>query len=258
MMQSSTICPEDLSIVCEHVNFSYGKQEILKDISFSVGKGVTGILGTNGAGKTTVLSILSTLKKPKSGHVALLGHDLSRYSSVEGARKNLGFLPQHVEVMNFSSVQDNVAYAAWAHGVDEKHVEEATMRALSAVNLEDKASVKARKLSGGQRQRLGIACTIAHNPQIIILDEPTVGVDPLQRNDLRNLILHLGQSRTVILSTHLVDDIARIAQTLLILNSGNLSYCGPLADLDEVRACTSQSPTDVAESIEHAFARLGS
>lgn len=256
MMSAYTSLAEDPEISCKNLYFSYGRQEVLSNISFSLNHGVTGLLGINGAGKTTLLNILSTLKKPSTGHVSIAGNDLSSAKGIEDARKNLGFLPQHFEVMNFSSVHDNVAYAAWAHGVPENDVEEATTRALRSVNLDEKARIKARKLSGGQRQRLGIACTIAHNPRVIILDEPTVGIDPLQRNDLRSLIEDLGKTHTVILSTHLVDDVARIAQTLLILHSGKLSYSGAIADLDEVKNLNSSSPIDTATAIEQAFTRL--
>lgn len=247
---------EDKGIFCNHVRFSYGRQVVLNDVSFSIGKEVTGLLDVNGAGKTTLLNILSTLKKPTIGEVFIAGCDLSSHKGIEEARKKLGFLPQHFEVMNFSSVEDNVAYAAWSHGVSDSKVGEAVRRVIQSMNLEEKAKTKARKLSGGQRQRLGVACAIAHDPQIVILDESTVGVDPLQRNDLRALIKDLGKEHTVTLSTHLVDDIARIAQTLLILNNGRLAYDGSIADLEEVKKLKSDSPIDTATAIEHAFARL--
>lgn len=247
---------EQEEITCENIHFSYGRQEILNDISFSIGTGVTGLLGSNGAGKTTLLSILSTLKKPSQGKVSIAGYDISTRKGVENARARLGFLPQHFDVMNFSSVEDNVAYAAWSHGVAEKEVGNSVQRVLESVNLASKAKIKARKLSGGQRQRLGIACAIAHNPAVVILDEPTVGVDPLQRNDLRALIEELGRNHTVILSTHLVDDIARIAQTLLVLNNGCLAYNGLLENLPEIQENQSNSSIDKATAIEHAFARL--
>lgn len=247
---------EDKGIFCNHVRFSYGRQVVLNDVSFSIGKEVTGLLDVNGAGKTTLLNILSTLKKPTIGEVFIAGCDLSSHKGIEEARKKLGFLPQHFEVMNFSSVEDNVAYAAWSHGVSDSKVGEAVRRVIQSMNLEEKAKTKARKLSGGQRQRLGVACAIAHDPQIVILDESTVGVDPLQRNDLRALIKDLGKEHTVTLSTHLVDDIARIAQTLLILNNGRLAYDGSIADLEEVKKLKSDSPIDTVTAIEHAFARL--
>ncbi|EIT87784.1 ABC transporter ATP-binding protein [Parascardovia denticolens IPLA 20019] len=247
---------EDKGIFCNHVRFSYGRQVVLNDVSFSIGKEVTGLLDVNGAGKTTLLNILSTLKKPTIGEVFIAGCDLSSHKGIEEARKKLGFLPQHFEVMNFSSVEDNVAYAAWSHGVSDSKVGEAVRRVIQSMNLEEKAKTKARKLSGGQRQRLGVACAIAHDPQIVILDESTVGVDPLQRNDLRALIKDLGKEHTVTLSTHLVDDIARIAQTLLILNNGRLAYDGSIADLEEVKKLKSDSPIDTATAIEHAFARI--
>lgn len=247
---------EDKGIFCNRVRFSYGRQVVLNDVSFSIGKEVTGLLDVNGAGKTTLLNILSTLKKPTIGEVFIAGCDLSSHKGIEEARKKLGFLPQHFEVMNFSSVEDNVAYAAWSHGVSDSKVGEAVRRVIQSMNLEEKAKTKARKLSGGQRQRLGVACAIAHDPQIVILDESTVGVDPLQRNDLRALIKDLGKEHTVTLSTHLVDDIARIAQTLLILNNGRLAYDGSIADLEEVKKLKSDSPIDTATAIEHAFARI--
>jgi ABC-2 type transport system ATP-binding protein len=142
-----------------------------------------------------------------------------------------------------------VEYSAWAHGVPGTDVHDAGIAALRAVDLLNLSTRRARTLSGGQRQRLGIACATVHRPDLLLLDEPTVGVDPLQRTTLRDMIAALGRRSTVLLSTHLVEDVARLADHVMIMHGGRLAYSGDTDDL--VR--TVPEAEDRAEAIETAF-----
>ncbi|MDF7640183.1 ABC transporter ATP-binding protein [Bifidobacterium sp. ESL0784] len=239
---------------CRGVSFSYGRHPVLSDISFCLSPGITGLLGVNGAGKSTLIRLLATLRRPSSGSVEVAGQDVTaRAGSIE-ARRYLGYLPQSFEVMNFSTVEANVEYAAWAHGVDEQNVRAVTLETLKAVGLDELAKRRVRTLSGGQRQRLGIACATAHKPELLLLDEPTVGVDPLQRDALRGMIAELGKSSAILLSTHLVEDVARLADRVLIMDCGRLVFDGSVDDL------VAKVPTavDRTVAIETAFRMMAS
>ncbi|NMN01173.1 ABC transporter ATP-binding protein [Bifidobacterium sp. DSM 109958] len=224
----------DVGLVCSHVSFRYGRTQVLHDVSFSIGRGVTGLLGANGAGKTTLLNVLSTLRRPHEGHVVVAGHDASDARGRESARAGLGYLPQRFELMGCSTLEDNVAYAAWAHGLREDLIPRAVDDALAAVDLLDRRGMRARQLSGGQRQRLAIACATAHRPEVILLDEPTAGVDPMQRANIRTMVARLGERATVLLSTHIIDDVSRGADRLLIMVDGGIAYAGDIAGSDGV------------------------
>lgn len=237
-------------IACSNISFRYGKTQVLHDVSFGIGRGVTGLLGANGAGKTTLLCILSTLKQPLGGDVDIAGHDASTSRGREDARLSLGYLPQRYELMGFSTLEDNVAYSAWAHGVPEQQVPQAVCDALAAVDLLDRRRVRARRLSGGQRQRLAIACAVAHRPKVILLDEPTAGVDPMQRANIRDLAVRLGKRSSVLLSTHIIDDVSRGADRLLIMVDGRISHDGQVAELAD------GSDEDRTRAIEQLFLKV--
>ena len=240
----------DATVECRNLGFRYGRRDVFSDVSFTLMSGVVGLLGANGAGKTTLLTILATLRMPKSGQALLLGEDVTSVTGRERIRRSLGYLPQTVEVMGSSTVFDNVAYAAWAHGVDSSEVGYAVERALEAVGLMDVATLRARKLSGGQRRRLGIACAIAHQPRVLLLDEPTAGVDPLQRVRLHQLMTLIGKKSTVVVSTHLADEAARVADYLLIMRDGGLAFAGSPQMLSEC----GMPGMDVARVIETVMA----
>ncbi|MCI9888533.1 ATP-binding cassette domain-containing protein [Micrococcales bacterium 31B] len=222
----------DHIVECKNVQFSYRKRAVLNDISFGVSAGINGILGPNGAGKTTLFSLLTTLREPASGSIKIMGHSMSSPDGRKVARAHLGYLPQKYNLMGFSSCSANVEYAAWANGVDARDCKAAAQRALETVDLGSHASSKARTLSGGMRQRLGIACAIAHQPKLLILDEPTVGLDPLQRVELRANLATIAATTCVILSTHIVDDIERIAQRVLVLRNGKFVFDESVSSLE--------------------------
>lgn len=216
---------------CRDLVKRYGRRVVLDVDSLAFAPGVTSLLGANGAGKTTLMSIVATVTRPTAGRVTVAGADLGTSDGVQSARRSLGFLPQHFEVLSGSSVADNVAYAAWAHGVAAADVGSCIETVLRDVGLSERRGDRARVLSGGQRQRLGIACAVAHRPAVLLLDEPTVGLDPVQRVGVRRLVTALAASATVVLSTHLVDDAADLSARIVVLRDGRVAFDGPTADL---------------------------
>lgn len=210
----------------QDLHFRYRKAPALTGVTLTIGPGVTGVLGPNGAGKTTLISIFSTLLTGFDGSATLAGNDLATASGRRAARRSLGYLPQTFDVMDTARVRDNVEYSAWARGVPEERCQIAAEHALQAVDLLDRSHDRARRLSGGMRQRLGLACAIAHRPKILLLDEPTVGLDPEQRVRIRTLLHELGRKTAVLLSTHLVEDVASAADRVLVMNQGRLVFSG--------------------------------
>ena len=210
-----------LSVRVQGLVAGYGRKRVLHGIDWDVHTGVTGLLGPNGAGKTTLLSVLVGLLRPSAGSVAVMG---------EGAR--LGFVPQRFSFAGGMRLVDAISYTAWINGVEHGEREVAARRALAAVDLTDKSGDRVRTLSGGERQRAGIAAGLAHDPDVLILDEPTVGLDAGQRWRVRDLIAELGQTRPVILSTHLLEDVSYLCERVGVISSGRLVFDGTVADLE--------------------------
>lgn len=168
------------------VTHRYGRRVALADATLDLPVGVTGLLGPNGAGKSTLMKLLATAMPLQTGSVAVGDVPLVR-DNLTAVRRQLGYLPQRFEVMGWSTVRRNVEYAAWAHGLPSREAGERADRALVLLGLSDRAGSRARALSGGVRQRLGLACALVHEPRVLVLDEPTVGLDPAQRRGLRAL-----------------------------------------------------------------------
>lgn len=214
------------------VSFSYGRKVVLRDVTWRFNRGVTGLLGPNGAGKTTLLSLLVTLSRPKSGKIVVAGHDLGTTRDRAEARKLLGFVPQRFSLAAEMRVHDCVAYAGWMHGLPERDCDGAAESALEEVGLKELARRRVRGLSGGERQRLGLAAALAHDPAIVLLDEPTVGLDPGQRLRLRERIAAIGKDRTVVISSHLLEDIEHLCGRVAVIANGRLVFDGATNELD--------------------------
>lgn len=240
-------------VECVRLTKTYRNTIALHETTVTLLPGVTSLLGANGAGKTTLMSIIATLTRPTAGRVKVAGRSLERSGDIETARTMIGYLPQSFELMGGASVTDNVAYSAWAHGVPADDVGRYVARALGDVGLEDRKRARSRTLSGGQRQRLGIACAVAHRPSIILLDEPTVGIDPVQRVGVRRLVATLGKDATVLLSTHLVDDAAELAARTLVLKEGKVVYDGTTQQLADR---TDHGTGDRTRALESALMEL--
>jgi ABC-2 type transport system ATP-binding protein len=232
---------EHVIVAFEDVSYSYGRKQALIDLSWTVSAGITGLVGPNGAGKSTMLALLVGLRKPKSGRITVDGTD--------GSRGRVGYLPQRFSLVPSMTVRNTVAYSAWLNGLDRRAAGDAADRALELVDMTDRADVAVRTLSGGLRQRAGIAAAVAHEPRIVVLDEPTVGLDPGQRVRIRRVIERIGQDRTVVLSTHLVEDVVSLCSIVSVLDVGTLRFHGPLTEL--------VGGSDVsATRLEQAYERL--
>lgn len=222
-----------MRIVLDDVGFSYRrKKRVLDGVSWSIEPGVTGLLGPNGAGKTTLLSLLVTLASPQQGRILIGEYDVAETAGRNAARRLLGFVPQRFSLANELTVADTVAYSAWVNGVARRDCADAAREALELVDLGALSAQKVRTLSGGQRQRVGIAAALAHDPRILVLDEPTVGLDPGQRLRAREVIARLGEDRTVVLSTHLVEDVAHLCGHVGVLAAGRIAFDGTFAELE--------------------------
>lgn len=205
---------------------AYRRRSVLQDLAFELPQGVTVVLGPNGAGKSTLLRVLSATLRPTSGSVQIAGHSLNSNSGRASARALTGYLPQRFTLMSRRSALHNVAYAAWANGVEPNQAHDVALAALNRVGLADRAYDRVRQLSGGMRQRVGLACAAAHGPAVLLLDEPTVGLDPIQRVEFRESLRNMNDDVSIVLTTHLTDDVERVADRVLVLNEGRLSFLG--------------------------------
>ncbi len=198
----------------------YSTRTAIEDISFRVERGeILGFLGPNGAGKTTTMRILTGYMPPSAGSASIAGHDVV-YDAL-AARQNLGYLPENVPLYPEMSVVGYLDYMARLRRVSQRR--EAVARAMEQVHITDRADDRIGKLSKGYRQRVGLAQALLHSPPVLILDEPTVGLDPRQIIEVRELIRSLGGERTIILSTHILPEVSQLCQRIVILNQGRIA-----------------------------------
>ena len=197
----------------------YGPRRAIFDLSFSVEKGeIVGFLGPNGAGKTTAMRILSGYMPPTSGKVEIGGYDI--FEDSLKARQIIGYLPETVPLYNDMTVFDYIKFMAQLRKV--KHVDDRVDEVLELVHLDDRSDSLVSRLSKGMKQRVGIAQALVHKPEVLILDEPTVGLDPTQIIDVRNLIKEVGKEHTVLLSTHILSEAQHVCDRVLIINKGQI------------------------------------
>ncbi len=202
----------------EHISKLYGNTAALQQIDLTLGSGAYGLLGPNGAGKTTLMRILTDLLAPSTGRVLLDGQDIA----VMGAafRKKLGYLPQDFGVYPNFTAEQFLLYIARLKGLSKFEAKRQTDDLLHMVGLEDKKQKKLKGFSGGQRQRVGIAQALLGDPEILVLDEPTAGLDPEERIRFRGIISDLSQQKLVLLSTHIVSDLEAVANEIILLRKG--------------------------------------
>lgn len=213
------------------VTVRYGSTTALDDVSLEFPSGVTGLLGPNGAGKSTLLSLLSTARKPKSGSVTLLGEDASGRARVQRLRQRIGVLPQSFGFYPRFTVLEFTEYAAWLRKVPAARRRERAVAALRLVQMEKHTDRRMGALSGGMLRRVGIAQAMVNEPSLVLLDEPTVGLDPAQRVGFRSLIKDLGDRCAVVMSTHLAEDVAHVCDRVSVLLDGTVHFTGTVAEL---------------------------
>lgn len=220
----------------------YRGKPVVQGVSLTLEAGAFGLLGPNGAGKSTLLRSLATASRPASGTLRLFGRDVRTAKELRAARRRIGYLPQSFAYPPDFTVADFVRHCAWLREVPRSDITKVAAEAVEQVELQGQARTPLRKLSGGMLRRAGIAQAIAGRPALIILDEPTTGLDPHQRVRFRELVRDLAQDSCVLLSTHLVEDVAHTCARMGVLYEGTLRFVGPPAELQALG--TADAPGD--------------
>ena len=213
----------------------FGTTRALDGVTFEAGPGITGLLGPNGAGKTTLLRVLATVMAPSSGEVRILGRNPAAARDRLEIRRRLGYMPQEPGFhKNFTAFEfvDYVAILKELTNRRNRHAE--VRRVMEAVGLRDVEGRKIKALSGGMRRRVALAQALLGEPELLILDEPTAGLDPEQRLRFRETMSHLGEDRAILLSTHQTEDVAALCPTVIVMNHGTSLFAGTPKELAEV------------------------
>ena len=217
-------------IEVSHLTKQYGNHLAVDDVSFTVADGqICGLLGPNGAGKSTIMNILTGYLSATSGQVTVAGHPLPE--EADAAKACVGYLPEQPPLYPEMTVQEYLTFAAELKGVKKAERKEQVCRAARRTGLEAVLPRLIRSFSKGYKQRVGIAQALLGSPRLIILDEPTVGLDPAQVIEIRKLIRELGRAHTVILSSHILSEVQAVCQQILILSKGHLAAAGSLEEL---------------------------
>ena len=219
-------------IEVKHLTKRYGNHTAVSDLSFTIEKGrIYGFLGPNGAGKSTTMNMMTGCLAATAGDIKIDGFDI--FEEPQQAKRLIGYLPEQPPVYPDRTPREYLTFVARAKGVLEKEVQPQVARALAVTQTEDVADRLIKNLSKGYRQRVGIAQAILGDPEIIILDEPTVGLDPRQITEIRELIRTLGKDHTVILSSHILSEVQAVCQTILIISKGRLVACDTPKNLEK-------------------------
>jgi ABC-2 type transport system ATP-binding protein len=216
-----------MSVIVENLTKTYGSQKAIDELSFEVKQGeILGFLGPNGAGKSTTMKILTGYLGATSGSARLCGYDVSS-QSLE-VKKKVGYLPEHNPLYLDMYIKEFLGFMANIYGVNSK---DRTQEVIDLVGLDREQHKKIAQLSKGYRQRVGLAHAIYHDPEVLILDEPTTGLDPNQLVEIRKLIKTVGENKTVILSTHIMQEVENICDRVVILSRGQKKLDAKVADL---------------------------
>jgi ABC-2 type transport system ATP-binding protein len=244
-----------MSITTTGVTKKYGSQLALNNVSFSISQGeIVGFLGPNGAGKSTMMKIITCYLPPSEGKVEVCGFDVME-KSIE-ARKCIGYLPEHNPLYTEMYVREYLSFVAGIYKVPESRKRVDDM--IEMVGLGAEAHKKIEALSKGYRQRVGIAQAMIHNPRVLILDEPTSGLDPNQLAEIRDLIIRIGKEKTVMLSTHIMQEVEAICSRAIIINKGQIVADKPTSQLRQtIQGNSYQLEVEFSERIsENIFAHL--
>ena len=224
-------------IKIEHMSKSYGPYPAVIDVSFEVLKGeIVGFLGPNGAGKTTTMRVVTGFTPPTEGQVTVGGYDVVSHSL--DVRRHIGYLPETVPLYLDMPVSDYLTYMGQIRGMNSSWVKERLPKVIDMVRLGEYRNTLVGRLSKGYRQRVGIAQAILHEPDVLVMDEPTIGIDPIQVVETRELISNLGEEHTMLLSSHILPEVSAICKRVLVINDGRI-----VAD---------DKPDDLSEKLQHA------
>ncbi|MFE1413990.1 ABC transporter ATP-binding protein [Streptomyces sp. NPDC058746] len=220
--------------------------------ALSFRQGITALTGANGSGKTTLLKSCALLQRPTAGSVSLGNQKPEHRTGLRRYREGIGYLPQAPDFPGHFTVREAVAYSAWLRGVPRSRRAEAIERVVEDLNLGDVANARLRSLSGGNRQRAHIAQAVVHEPAVLLLDEPTTGIDVEHRIELRTYLARTGRTRCVVLSTHHTEDIELLADRVVSLREGRIVFDGTPAEL-MARADVGDAAAATARSVEQAL-----
>ena len=215
-----------MNITTERLTKIYaGGRRALDDVDLHIESGTVGLLGANGAGKTTLLRIITGVLRPTSGRLTIGGHDLSTKAGLTAVKRTLGYLPQELSLYPDLTAREFLDYIGVLKGIHDKRERRRQVdERIGEVGLEGRAGERLADFSGGMRRRVGIAQALLGDPSVLIVDEPTTGLDPHERMRFRTLLAGLGGSRTVLLSTHIVDDVAQTCPEVAVLAAGRLVF----------------------------------
>jgi ABC-2 type transport system ATP-binding protein len=236
-----------MNVEISDVTRRFGRAQAVAGVSLQTGAGVFGLLGPNGAGKTTLLRMLATVIPPSTGHLQLLGRNPGEYGPRREIRRRLGYLPQNLGYYPGFTVAEFVEYFALLKEMPPARIPQAVATAIERVDLGDRARAKLRTLSGGMLRRVGIAQAIVNEPELLLLDEPTAGLDPEQRIAFRSLLRELGEQATVVVSTHLVEDVGAACSEVALMDAGTIVFQGTpdeLTALGEGTEATGDAPLE--------------
>jgi len=228
-----TICILEsfMSIKVQNITKVYGKQKALNDVSFEVNSGeVVGFLGPNGAGKSTMMKILTCFLPQTSGKASVCGFDVSEQSL--DVRKNVGYLAESNPLYHDMFVKEYLSFVAQLHQL--KNISERVKEIISITGLEVEQKKKIGTLSKGYKQRVGLAQALIHDPKVLILDEPTSGLDPIQLTEIRGMIKEIGKAKTVMLSTHIMQEVEAMCNRVIIISKGNIVADKPTQELKKI------------------------
>lgn len=207
---------------------NFGKKQALTNVNLTIDRGMFGLLGPNGAGKTTLMKVLVTLLQKSQGRIEICGIPVEQREKI---REMTGYLPQDFSMYGNMTAYEALDYLAVLSGMPKKARKERVPQMLEKVNLLEQRYIRVKAMSGGMKRRLGIAQAIIHDPKVIIVDEPTAGLDPEERVRFRNLLCEIAVDRIVLLSTHIVGDIEATCEQIAVLNQGEVIYQGSVGDL---------------------------
>lgn len=240
-----------MELKIENLYKNYRGKEALKNINITMKAGTYGLLGENGAGKSTLMRILTTVDFKNQGRITFNGEDIVDLD--ERYRDVIGYMPQEYNVFSTFTAKDFLKYMGTLKGISKKELDKKIPEVLKFVNLEDAAEKKVKSFSGGMKRRVGIAQAIINDPKILILDEPTAGLDPKERIRFSNIISAMSKDKIVILSTHILSDIEAIANDLIIIRKGEVVECDNIDNLvEKVRGTVWEALVD-----QETFEKIG-